>query len=286
VPTMPLRHRRFVALTIALVAAVAGLALPSTAYAFTSAPSGLTPNSISAAGIPTLSWNRVSGATTYTVQVATSGSFDNVIWQTGTVNRRAVPAVNLPQTGDGKIYWRVRASGPGGDSSWTSASFGRSPVAGPALASPAVDAQLVQPTQPALLSWSPVNGATSYTVEIDTADDFIGATTHNTQTTSLVVPSPDVATKYYWRVKGTLGNGSMTEYSGVRSYTLLGLEPADVISPADGENTKVDDAVLKWTVVPGAASYNLQVIPEEAGPVKSVGRPFLWALDILAGAPM
>jgi len=259
VPTQPLRHTRVVALSLALLAAVAGLALPSRAYAATSAPSGLAPNSISVAGIPTLSWNRVSTATSYTLQVATSASFDNVFWQTGTVNRRVVPAANLPQTADGHIYWRVRASGPGGDSNWTTASFGRSPLAGPAPVSPADDAQLTQPTQPALLSWSPVHGATSYTVEIDTAPDFIGATNHTTQTTSLVVPSPDVATKYYWRVKGTLSSGSMTEYSDVRSYTLLGLEPAEVISPADGEGTKVDDVVLKWTVVPGAASYNLQV---------------------------
>ena len=79
---------------------------------------------------------------------------------------------------------------------------GRSQIDGPALLSPAAGAELVQPTNPPLLSWVPVSGATSCEVEIDAAEgDFIGSTVYSTKTTSLVVPNPQENGTYWWRVR-------------------------------------------------------------------------------------
>jgi hypothetical protein len=66
---------------------------------------------------PTLSWRAVTGATSYTVQVATSATFTPlVVNQSGvTGTSRAVSGLENNTT----YYWRVRASNAGGAGAWS-----------------------------------------------------------------------------------------------------------------------------------------------------------------------
>lgn len=197
------------------------------------APGGLTPNQTSLAGLPVLSWNRVSGATSYEVQVSRSSGFDNLLWSTTTSNRRATPDIQLPA---GQIYWRVRSRDGLGASQWRAASFTRSALAGPASISPPHGAQLDPPEEPALIAWQPVDGALEYTLEVSTDAQFVnpGAIkTYTTQTSSYVVPDPVVATTYYWRVRASLGSGVVTDWSTTQSYGMDGLEKPLLVSPDD-----------------------------------------------------
>ncbi len=113
----------------------------------------------------------------------------------------------------GPVYWRVRAYTGTESGAWTSASFTRGPLVGPELVSPAGGAPLPQPDEPPLLTWTPVGGATGYTVEISQDHNFTDAgliTTYQTKASSYVVPAPQVATTYYWRVKAAVGTGLFT----------------------------------------------------------------------------
>ena len=58
-------------------------------------------------GIPTFSWDRVAGATTYDFQISTSDQFNTTLVNVTTVQRQYVPKIQLP-TGT-QLYWRVRA---------------------------------------------------------------------------------------------------------------------------------------------------------------------------------
>jgi len=236
-------------------------AVPLSASAATVAPPReLSPSQQSLEGIPVLSWHRVAGATSYNVQVSPTPDFASLTFKTSTANSRAVPNVQLPA---GEVWWRVQAVSSGGTSTWSTSVFDREALPIPTPVSPSSGVTLDQPEEPALLSWTPVRGATGYTIEIDDAEDFIGATTYTTKTPSYVVPKPQVATTYYWRVRATLATGVVTEFSDYRTYSIGGLEKPVLVSPADSALTSVEDVVLDWRPVKGAATYDLQISTDE-----------------------
>jgi hypothetical protein len=244
------------ALATVLISLLLGLLPVTAAEAAVAAPRGLTPSGGLAAGIPALEWNRVKGATTYNVQLSDTPEFTTVRQKATTANRRWVPTAQLPS---GEVWWRVQAVAGRETGPWSTTSFERDRLAGPVLLSPADGHRLDQPEEPALLAWHPVNGATGYTVEIDDAADFIGATSYTTKTSSYVVPNPQVATTYFWRVRATLASGVVTDHSDAWTYELSGLDEPVLVGPADSALTSVEDVVLDWEPVKGAATYDLQV---------------------------
>jgi large repetitive protein len=74
---------------------------------------------------PTFTWNAVTGATSYTIQVSTSSSFGTLIINATTGNRNYTPLANLPA--NRLLYWRVRANGGLGASAWSSRQFTTGP---------------------------------------------------------------------------------------------------------------------------------------------------------------
>ena len=134
-----------------------------------------------------LSWSTVTKASAYQVQVDTSSNFSSPDVSISTVNTHYVPTRTLPQ---GTVYWRVRSIQGGIESGWSKSTSSVSPVGSPQPSSPADGAHLQQPQEPPLLRWSPVQGATSYTVQVDGDVDMIGASSYTTKGTSLVVPVP------------------------------------------------------------------------------------------------
>jgi hypothetical protein len=68
---------------------------------------------------PTLTWNTVSGATTYRVQVSTSASFTDTLVDDSTLTSpaRAIGPLSPSAT----YYWRVNAKNTGGSGAWSSA---------------------------------------------------------------------------------------------------------------------------------------------------------------------
>ncbi|HET6562765.1 MAG TPA: Ig-like domain-containing protein [Marmoricola sp.] len=240
--------------------------LSPAASAAPASPRGLTPSGPVSSSSLTLAWDRVAGATSYRVQLSDSPEFTTLPYNVTTTNNKATPTVQLPF---GEVWWRVQAVGASGTGEWSTTSFERAELAGPVLNRPYDDETLDQPEEPALLSWYPVNGATSYTIEIDQDTDFIGATKYTTKNTAYVVPNPQVATDYYWRVRATLAKGIETLPSEPRTYEIGGLEPPALDSPADSPDTEIEDVVLDWFPVEGAASYDLQVSTDENFPAET-----------------
>lgn len=247
---------------VATLLSVVALAAPASA-ATPSAPTGLSPSgSASLSGIPTLSWDRSQGATSYDVQVSASSAFTGATTTT-TVNSQLVPTTQVPQ---GLDYWRVRAKNGSGTSGWTVESFTRTNVDAPTLLSP-LGTTLKEPDNPPVLSWSPVPGATGYTVQVSTDSTFADSTaitSFTTKISSLVVLTLKVPNTYYWRVQAALGSGLTTQWADPQSYTLQGLSAPDLVGPTPSSSTtNVQDVVLDWTPVPGAATYDVQVSTDQ-----------------------
>jgi hypothetical protein len=131
------------------------------------------------------------------------------------------------------------------------------------LVAPATGVVLSQPADPALLRWTPVAGATSYTVEVSKDPNFtdpvLTKSYGNLKTTAHVVPDPQVANLYYWRVRATLGTGIFTDWSEVRTYQIGGLSKPVLTSPVNSPETDVVDVVLDWEPVLGAKTYDIQI---------------------------
>jgi hypothetical protein len=263
-----------IGLVLTLLISLAGTPPASAAPA---APSGLSPSGTSVSANPVLSWSRVRGATAYDVEVSATSDFASTLYTVTTTNRRATPTGQLPMT---KIWWRVRTKAASGASAWATGSFTRGKLAGPATTAPAHGALLKQPSQPPLLKWDAVPGATSYSVEVDrgvTADltepenrpaswsdeivphlvDWVDSTIYTTQTTALVLPDPQENGLYSWRVRAEIGSGQSTHPSTGRSYLVGPLLDVTGTSPSDG--AAVEEVVLEWEPVPGAVSYDLRV---------------------------
>lgn len=246
--------RRLVHTTVAAaVAAVALQAAPASAAVSEpriTGPSGDTGPSVE------LTWTPVDAAVGYEVRVDNDPAFGSAEWTSATVNTVSVPTKLL---GKGQQYMGVRAKdSTGAWSDWSTSSFTVTAAAGPVLLGPDEGITLAQPADPPLLTWTPVSGAASYTVEIDDEPDFVSPSTYPTEATALVVPNnqaPDVT--YFWRVRANLADGFSTNYSDPRSYTVAPIEQPTILGP--GSDDDVTDIVLDWSPVPGAKYYELQV---------------------------
>lgn len=255
-----------VALLALLLTLVASLTLTPSASAAPAPPTGLSPSGATISGAPTLSWTRVAGATSYQVDISDDSTFSSNVMTLTTTNRRVTPTTHLRSAPNGEIFWRVRSIGATGPGSPRSTSFFRNALAGPTLVSPAPGATLTQPTDPPILSWTPVAGAVSYTIQVDTDNSFVAPFTIDNATinnTSYLVPNPLIAQTYSWRVKATLTTGIETNWSEVRTFAPTGLTPATLQSPEDNASTKVVDVVLDWNPVPGAVRYDLQISTDQ-----------------------
>lgn len=259
----PLRRasRGLSAFLAALVVATGLVALGSAPAAAISAPSGL---AASDAAIPVLSWDRVTGAADYDVQVSKAADFASTLLNVSTVNARYVPVVELPT---GELWWRVRARMGSDRSDWTSGSFVPQRRAAPVPVQPEADRVFVPPRTPRF-SWEPVAGATSYTVQTSLDEAFTDPeliTTRTQETTAAyLVGYPEVGT-YYWRVQAQLGSGYATAWSETRRYGVGALSPVERTAPDDvfdkdvAADVYLTDVVLDWEPRLGAATYELRV---------------------------
>lgn len=256
-PTTRSRFRALGGLLACLVVATALSVVPATRAA-AAPPTNLSPSGgETVVGIPVFSWDRVTGAASYDIQVAATDTFATpLVSLTGTVNRQYVPPRRLPA---GPLYWRVRVNGAG--DAWATETFTVGVSAAPTVTGPADGVQLPQPASPPVLTWDPVSGSDSYEVQYGTDPNFVDqTTTQTTESTSYVVglQAPGV---YNWRVRAVLAAGITTAWSAGRTYQVLGLSPpaGEPQYPNDDINQDIQDVVLDWDPIAGAKLYDLQI---------------------------
>jgi hypothetical protein len=161
---------------------------------------------------PAMSWYKVNGAATYTVQVDTSISFSTPIFAVPTSDTSFVSAVDLPVR---RIFWRVKSD--------LSATYSK------------VDTFVIQAdTIPQLIrfngdtlserrpvfTWHKVARATAYTIQISHTRNF--SMIHISTPLSDTVYSPlidlDTSSRYFWRVSCDLNNAV---YSSTDSFMII-----------------------------------------------------------------
>ncbi len=183
---------------------VASAAVSASLLAFPATPAAPAASNVAATSL-TLNWATVSGAASYNVQRATNANFNGATTTTGVTSPMAVTGLTANTT----YYFRV--VGVNGANTATGPSL---TVATPQVAAPAAPAA---PTASALaattltLNWTPVTGATSYTVQRATNQAFTTGVTTTTGTftgASQAVTGLTGNTTYYFRVTATNAGGS------------------------------------------------------------------------------
>jgi hypothetical protein len=209
-----------------------------------------------------LSWNATPGAVKYQVQISTTPTFSSTVYSQTTYNLLATPPNDLAQV---VHYWRVRAydaanaAGPFSEV-WT---FTKSAPNGPEPKAPlSGDGPLVYPDDALVFEWWPLPGAKTYEIQVDTEDQFTDPITVSgtTSNTSYALGNPQtVGQTYYWRVRAKSAAGVPTLWSTPQSYRMEWPEIPQGIYPPDTNNPSIEEVVLAWTPVKGAAGYDLQV---------------------------
>lgn len=235
---------------------VDNLALPA-------APSLSSPldNAIDILTNTTLSWNLVSGAASYWLQVSTSS-----IFLTTLIDQSGITGPSFQLTGllnNITYYWRVRATDSAGSSPWSTAWKFKTivaPPAAPVLSSPTENATDI-PTNPTL-TWNQSSAASSYQVQVSTDSNFatIEIDQSGIATTSFQITTLSNSTTYFWRVKAT-NTGGTSPWSAAWKFTTIGAGPAAPVlaSPTDNATDIATNPNLTWNTVSDATSYQAQL---------------------------
>lgn len=259
-------------LSRACAAIIVAFGLTLAVMAPTSATPSGSPTGMGSTGtsIPTLTWNRMAGATEYQVQGSDSDSFSSLVFDQTTNNASYVPTRRFKS---GPLYWRVRATdGQGWGPYSPAAVFNVAVVAPPANLTVSGGQSTSPPVKPPIARWNPVPGAVSYTLQVDDEGDEVGATSYDTiRGTSYVIPRPQALGDYFVRVRANFDFSLQTQFSPFVKYDVDRLPdvtaaacPVGLVcapSPTSGvrPSVSVQDVVMDWDPVPGATKYEIWI---------------------------
>lgn len=254
--------------------ATSGVSAWSPRWTFTTVPNApaaapvLASPTQGAIGVPqttTISWNAVSGATTYHVQVATDSTFPTsamLLNDSGTSLSRSITGLAV----NGIYYWRVLAKNAGGSSAWsgirtftTAVSLASKPVLGsPSSGATGVDVFTS-------FTWLAVTNAVTYQIQVSTDSNFATFFLRDSSLTTATKSAGQLAnnTLYYWRVSAKNPAGS-SPFSDRGSFTTGAAPttppPAPLLqTPAQFAEGIATTTALTWSAAATAKGYRVQV---------------------------
>lgn len=215
---------------------------------------------------PTLVWSITAVTSDYSVQLATSTSFESKdIVLADTLTEFRVSVENLLSLT--QYFWRVRAIRPDGPGPWSAIESFRTGVARPTQLYPKLFSDTASFSLDDEFLWTSSNKASSYQVQIAVEDD----TTHIVADTILASTRmrhtairQDV--RYAWRIRARAG-------ADVSSWTTwvsfkVGLAAPKLLSPSNATSgVSTSSVAVVWSKVGGAVGYYLTVVDSTTGAV-------------------
>jgi hypothetical protein len=224
-----------------------------------------------------LHWNPIRYATQYDVWIATDPALSNLVL--GSVNQPVTTqgtVLAFPTTlAPGRYYWAITPvdaenfTGPRSVVSsftwtWPSATT-------PVETNVATDPAVVDPQ----FTWSPVAGAASYQVQVNTSSDFPAGsqfccTTAPTGTTLNPTQLLPNAKTLYWRMRAIDVRGDAGQWNVGQPFeeafdqlnpTVPNLTLRDINGNPLAPGSPTQTPIVTWSPVPGASSYELQLTP-------------------------
>ena len=199
-------------------------------------------------GKPKLTWNAVSGATSYRVFRSESRGTGYSLLGTTTATSYTNTGAAVGKT----YYYRVKAVNSVGTSGYSNIVSGKAKTAAPAAPSVTIGNSSTGKPQ---LTWKAVSGAVKYEVYRSTRQNSGYSLLGTTTSTSYVNTGASTGTTYYYRVKAVNRNGMASGYSNIVSGKAKAAAPAAPSVTAG--NSSTGKPRLTWKAVSGAVSYRI-----------------------------
>ena len=197
-------------------------------------------------GKPMLTWNAVSGATSYKVYRATSQNGTYSLLGTVTVTSYTNTGAKAGVT----YYYKVTAVNDSGESAFSNIVSGQSKAVTPKPSAPVVKIGHSASSGKPMLTWNAVSGATSYKVYRATSQKGTYSLLGTVTATSYTNTGAKAGTTYYYKVKAVNSAGE-----SAYSNTVSGR--ATVTTLTMGHSSTSGKPQLTWKAVSGAASYKV-----------------------------
>jgi uncharacterized delta-60 repeat protein len=150
----------------------------------------------------TFDWTDAFAAEGYELELDVDANFTTSPATYTSVSSTKTVTNLLPGT---TYYWRVRANANSEVGEWIGVrNFTTSTLNAFNLATPANNTTGVL-VATVILDWTTLTGASSYEVQIDTENAFVGPTQFNPTASSQTIGNLEFSTTYYWRVRATNG---------------------------------------------------------------------------------
>ena len=192
-----------------------------------------------ASGKPMLTWNAVSGATSYKVYRATSKSGTYSLL--GTVT--ATSYTNTGAKAGTTYYYKVKAVNSAGESAYSNVVSGRATVTTLTMGHSASSGK-------PQLTWKAVSGAASYKVYRATAKNGAYTVINTTKALTYTNVGAALGTTYYYKVEALNAAGKSMGFSAIVEGKV-----APVL--AVGYSSVSGKPQLTWKAVPGATEYQV-----------------------------
>ena len=205
---------------------------------------------------PVFSWDPVTGAAKYKLQIYSSpGGWSTLKYTATTLATTHQPKDKLA---NGTYYWRVVPVDPGNHEGTPSEERSFDVNYNPVLTLLEPD-DLATPTFTPTFRWTAVRGAEFYRLQYTTDPSFstsvITLDTRNTAYTPTTTLPNDV--NYYWHVRVHSGN-SISDWTASRSFIKKWYIQPVLLTPTDLYQ-HVRFPIFSWTPVPGASYYKVQI---------------------------
>ena len=206
---------------------------------------------------PVLNWGTVDFGYAYDIQIDNDRRFGSPEYTANDVQPNHTVTTNLP---DGRYYWRVRGTNPGGDGAWSSSrkfTVDTIPTDAPELRSPKDDSTQSN-LRPNFL-WRRPRGGYEFQIQIDNDNSFASPVIDWTGRKSRYRPSsPLEQGTYYWRVRSYDKAGNVSGWSDVFTVIFnLARVPRDESFITSRSGTSSPN--FSWARLPGAINYELQI---------------------------
>jgi large repetitive protein len=247
-----------------------------------------------------LRWDPVPGAAKYSVEIATDFGLSSLVTFGGNPvviqATNLAPALLLPSN---TYFWAVTpldAKGnPGQQSEIRSFTWDWPSTTTPHVTDLAAETELYDPE----FTWDPVSGAARYEVEVNSSSDFASGSkvccTDKPIATRLTPREVFVNNRYYWRVRainarndaGVWNEGpsfdkTFDNYPVFSEPAIKNLRMRDRSDPGNDQSGdagyQTDLPIVTWDPVPGASSYQVQVVPYD----DALPEPCIWTAPTLS----
>ncbi len=207
---------------------------------------------------PTFSWEQVTPASTYDIQVATDIGFSNIVESITDMSQTSRSITDLMY--NTTYYWRMKSRLSGCESEWSVVSSFKTNYESPSLNSP-YDGRICLDLSGYKFEWFEIPGVTSYQFQIAKDEMFIDLVVNQENIFDLFysnVDLPDGLTEYYWRVRAK-DAANTGKWSNYRTFTTT-MNPVQAIYPVINSGGVPLNMVFRWTdVTMGEGTYHLQI---------------------------